>query len=164
MLTYELAAGSVIWISELLVVCLADLKLIRLKSLRTSDIKRKLLSDKGGKMIAVAADVYIVIDMISAARSASYPLMWQKYRVVAGLLVIAAGIIIVSNKPIYRLINLSTGIGGCLICIVSIIQYHIFPIYPFFYTSRVLPASRLQYVCGGGTDRHDSVDIAADNY
>lgn len=141
-LGYELAAGFSFYFLECALVWMGVCLLLTLRNGFRNDpaalLRRLLGGGKQGSLLIAAAVCYLAVDLAGLAHSPAPATMWQKYRVVAGLLAVAAAVMLISDDPEALRGVRRAAAGSCAaICAMTGINYFVLRIYPILYTLRL---------------------------
>ncbi len=140
--SFELASGSSFGLLELSVAGLSVSLLLSVWGqfgFRPVPIARFLsMAGTGGAPLCFAALFYLAADLLSVLYSPALRLMWEKYRVVAALLVVAAAVSFVrGDAQLLRRTEWALAWSAPLIALATLLNYYIIRVYPMFYTLRL---------------------------
>ncbi len=157
-LSFDLATGRAGWLPELsvLLLCGAVLREVWQKPGRLWPPPDWLLRAP----LSWAVVIYLAIDLLSAIYAPDWMPVWQKYRVTAGLLVVAGGVLLfVKDSPRVDLVLRCLGWAGLASALYALLGV-IWPgLYPHYYRLRLSPrqdynmfatALMTGLICAGG--------------
>lgn len=142
LLSFELAAGSSFGLLELSMlgtaVSFAALAWRRFEGRPIPFVQFLSMSGTGGAPLCLAALFYLAADLFSALYAPSVRLIWEKYRVTAALLVIAASVSLIrEDKALLRRTEWAVAWSAPLIALITLLNYYLVRIYPMHYTLRL---------------------------
>lgn len=142
LLSWELATQSSFYLLELslglLAISLAAFLLDAGPARWPALARNALLMGKPGVWVVSSVLLYLLVDAAVALYSPSPPLMLQKYRLVAVVLLVAGGILLLGDDPTAgRAVRWSVALSSPAVCLMAVLNQFVFRVYPIYYTRRL---------------------------